>query len=53
MRAHPHHLGERKFLEYPQFLTADERTQHHVLRIALWSLLATTIVVGAAAWYFG
>jgi len=53
MRAHQHHLGERKFLEYPQFLSADVHAQHHVLRVAIWSLVVTTMVVGAAAWFLG
>ena len=49
MRADPHHLGERKFLEYPLFFSADVHAQSHVLRVALWSLLVTTLVVGVAA----
>lgn len=53
MRASPHHLGERKFLEYPQFLAADVHAEHHVLRIALWSLLVTTALVGTAALFLG
>jgi type VI protein secretion system component VasF len=53
MRAHPHHLGERKFLEHPHFLTADAHTHHHVLRVTIWSVLVTAAVVAAAAWILG
>jgi hypothetical protein len=53
MRDQTHHLGERKFLEYPQFLTADAHATHHILRVALWSLLVTALVVGAAATVLG
>jgi hypothetical protein len=53
MRADPHHLGERKFLEYPLFLSTDANDHHHVLRVALWSLVVTTALVGIAALIFG
>jgi hypothetical protein len=53
MSIDPHHLGERKFQEYPRFFAATARDPHHVLHIALWSLLATAAVVATAAVILG